>query len=330
MKSIFRKTAIISCILSTFWTATVWAANMKRIKNMQIITGSAGGTWEVVGVAIASRVNEHFEGFPFTAVPGPGSVANPMVVASGESAFGLSYPNFLVAATKGEFPYDKAVDNLCAIASMPATVLHIYVDSRAVPVATLEDVVKKKIAFRLGLPPQGAGSYMIFHSIMNVCGLKNVEDIEEWGCKIYPATGQGLNDAWKNRMIDGSVMTFNIPAAIIEEALSARSGVLLSMGNGLMPKLEEMGFTPVTIPAKTYAGQKSDVVTVGLPMVLFTRADISEDIIYLITKTLYENANFMKTVHSSFSGFNPDTMSEGNGIVLHPGAIKFYKEKGIM
>ena len=65
-------------------------------------------------------------------------------------------------------------------------------------------------------------------------------------------------------------------------------------------------------------------------MILFTHADIPEDIVYLMTKTLYENANFMKTVHSSFNGFDPDIMSEGNGIVLHPGAIKFYKEKGMM
>ena len=302
----------------------------KKIDNVQIITGGAGGGWEVIGAAIASKANERFEGFPVTAIPGPGSVANPMIVSSGETAFGISYPNFLVCTRDGLFPYDKAADNLATIASMPATVLHIFADPDKAKEATFEAVLDKKIPIHLALPPQGAGSHMIFHNVMTAYGLKQIEDMKAWGCDFYYANVSGINEAWRNRMVDGGVSTLNIPGTAVEEALSSRAGVILSMGDGLIARLGEAGFSPYTIPAGTYTGQKEDVHTVGLPMILFTRKDVDEDTVYEITKSIYENAEFHKTVHSSFKTFDPNTMCQGTGIALHPGAEKFYREKGLI
>ena len=102
------------------------------------------------------------------------------------------------------------------------------------------------------------------------------------------------------------------------------------MGDGLLPKLVDAGFSPYTIPKGTYANQDADVVTVGLPMILFTSADADEDLVYTVTKTIYENDDYMKQVHSSFKEFSRDKMHQGNAIELHPGAVKFYKEKGLM
>ncbi|MBQ8091195.1 MAG: TAXI family TRAP transporter solute-binding subunit, partial [Pyramidobacter sp.] len=90
------------------------------------------------------------------------------------------------------------------------------------------------------------------------------------------------------------------------------------------------GFTPYKIPAGTYSGQKEDVHTVGLPMILFTRKNVDEDTVYELTKTICENAGFLKTVHSSFKTFDPNTMHLGAGIDLHPGALRFYREKGLI
>ena len=309
--------------------ASAFAAQ-KKIGNVQIITGGAGGGWEVIGAAIASKANEHFEGFPVTAIPGPGSVANPMIVSSGETAFGIGYPNFLVAARDGLFPYDKAADNLATIASMPATVLHIFVDPAKAKEATFEAVLDKKVPIHLALPPQGAGSHMIFHNVVAAYGLKEIEDMKAWGADFYYANVSGINEAWRNRMVDGGVSTLNIPGTAVEEALSSRAGVVLPIGEGLVAKLVEAGFSPYTIPAGTYSGQKNDVATVGLPMILFTRKDVDEDTVYEITKTIYENAEFLKAVHSSFKTFDPNAMHLGTGIDLHPGAVRFYKEKGLI
>lgn len=305
------------------------AAEKPKIPNMQIMTGGAGGTWVAIGAAIAEKVNDNYEGFPMTAVPSPGSVANPMVIGSGETPFGLSYPIFLVAATKGEKPYSKGFPSLRAICAMPPTVLHIIADE-AVPGKTINHLVDTKTVFKLGLPTRGSGSFSILELVFNACGLKDVDDVKQWGASVYYASGEGLSNAWNDRMIDMSASTYNVPAPILVEALSSRQGKILGMGEDIMPKLTEYGFSSFTIPSGTYPNQKEDVVTVALPMILFTRADVSEGIVYTITKTIFENAEYMKTVHSSFKSFDPRMMYKGNGIQLHDGAVKFFKEKGLM
>ena len=310
--------------------SAAYAAGKGKIANMQIMTGGAGGTWAVIGAAISEKVNLEYDGFPFTAAPSPGSVANPMIVSGGESAFGLSYPTFLVAAMKGEAPYDKPASNLRAIAALPITVVHMFVDSGKVPANSVQEMLDKKMVFKLGIMPQGAGSYMIFDSIFKAYGLKKVEEIKGWGSTIFYATGSGLSDAWKDLIIDVSVGTYNIPASIMSEAMSSRKGRILNMGEELMPKLLEIGFTPYVLPKGTYANQDYDVATVGLPMILFTRENINEDIVYTLTKTIYENDGYLKNVHSSFQVFERDKMHMGNGIELHAGAVKFYKEIGLM
>ena len=317
-------------LMLTFGASTANAASKGKIGNMQIMTGDASGTWAVIGAAIAEKINLHYDGFPFTAVPSPGSVANPLIVGSGDADFGISYPLFLLAAFKGQYPYDKPLPNLRAIAAMPATVLHVMADGDKVKAGSVQEALDKKIPFKLGLPPNGTGSYMIFDTLFSAYGLKKVEDIKAWNGSIYYAIGAGLNDAWKDRMIDMYVSTYNLPASSVGEALSARKGKVLSIGDDLIAKLLPRGFDAVTIPKGTYPNQDTDITTVGLPMILFTTAGADEDLVYTITKTIYENDAYMKQVHSSFNQFDPNKMHEGNALELHPGAVRFYKEKGLM
>lgn len=319
--------ALIVVVFSMF--SSTEAAEKLKIPNMQIMTGDAGGTWGAIGAAIAEKVNDNYQGFPMTAVPSSGSVANPMVIGSGEAPFGLSYPIFLVAATKGAKPYSKAFPDLRAICAMPPTVLHMFADV-AIPGKTIKEILDAKTVFKLGLPPKGSGSYSILDIVFNACGLEDIEDLNQWGASVYYASGQGLGDAWNDRITDMTASTYNVPAAILVEALSARQGKILGMGEEIMPKLMEYGFSPFTIPSGTYPNQDEDVETVSLPMILFTRADVSEDVVYTITKTIYQNAEYMKTVHSSFKSFDNAAMHKGNGIQLHEGAVKFFKERGIM
>lgn len=323
-------TFLMMAMALSFGASFADAASKGQISNMQMMTGDANGTWAVIGAAIAEKVNQQYPGFPFTAVPSPGSVANPLIVGSGDADFGISYPLFLVSAVKGQSPYDKPLPNLRAIAAMPATVLHILADSNKVPVTSLQEALDKKIPFKLGVPPNGTGSYMIFENIFSAYGLKKVEDIKIWDSSIYYATWAGLSDAWKDRMIDVTVGTFNLPASGVGEALSARKGTVLSIGEELLPKVVARGFDSIVIPKGTYPDQDADIITLALPMILFTRVSADEDLVYTITKTIYENDGYMKQVHSSFKQFDPNKMHEGNAIDLHPGAVRFYKEKGLM
>ncbi|MGI6066949.1 MAG: TAXI family TRAP transporter solute-binding subunit [Bacillota bacterium] len=94
--------------------------------------------------------------------------------------------------------------------------------------------------------------------------------------------------------------------------------------------VEKHALKKVTIPAGTYNGQDYDVQTVGMPCVLFTRDDVSEEVIYNLTKKLVEEKEYLSKVHVLFEEFKPEEAWQNTGIELHPGAEKYYKEAGLM
>ncbi len=88
-------------------------------------------------------------------------------------------------------------------------------------------------------------------------------------------------------------------------------------------------WTPFTIKAGTYPGQDKDINTIAQPNLLVVTKDTPEETVYLLTKTIYENLPFLNTVHKATKAMSLEKAIAGLPMPLHPGAAKFYKEKGI-
>lgn len=303
---------------------------LPQIDAIEMVTGAATGSWVPVGAAMASEFNNCYDGFPLTAVPGPGSVGNIPVVASGDAAFGLSYGPFLVSALKGESPYEQPLTNLRAIAALQPTVIHILIDADP-SIKSINDVITLEAAIKMGVPPTGQASNFLVNNIFEAAGLGSVEALKTFGGDVYMADGASLTDAWKDRQINAIFLTYNVPASNVSEALTSRSGRLLAVdGNIAKTLVDTYGFAPYTIPANTYKGQDADVNSVALPIVVFTADDTPDDLVYNMTKAIYEGKSQFVNSHKSFEEFDPEIMEQGTGIALHPGAEKFYKEVGLL
>ena len=302
---------------------------LPTIDELDLLSGSATGSWYTVGAGIADKFNENFEGFPMTCIPGPGSVGNIGVISSGDSEIGMSYGPFLIAAVAGNAPYDQAYENLRAIAALQPTVIQPLT---TLDIDSFDDIILGKMKATVGLYPVGNGSTTAIENIFKAYGLSGIDAIQDWGATPYYADGASLADAWADRHIDVQMPMLNVPASTVTEALVSRTdGKLFSLGDDVIKELcDNYGFAEYTIAAGTYNGQDEDIKTVGLPIVLFCRDDADEDLIYTFTKTLYENKDYFLGVHSSFAEFEPETMNVGTAITLHPGAEKFYKEMGMM
>jgi hypothetical protein len=87
-------------------------------------------------------------------------------------------------------------------------------------------------------------------------------------------------------------------------------------------------WTPYTIPATTYPGQASDITTMAHSTLLVANADLSEDIVYLITKSIFENLPYLHRVDPVLSGLTTDQALFGMSLPLHPGALRYFKETG--
>jgi len=322
--------SIMLIIIIALSVVMVAGAQKPKIDNILFTTGSATGSWIKIGAGIAEKANDLFQGFPFTATPGSGSVGNPPIVSEGDAHLAMSYGPFLILATKAEGPYDKKFENLRAVCSLTPTVVHIFATPE-VEANTVEELIGNKVKMVMGVPPTGQGSNYITQIIFSAMGYDNLEKIKEWGSKIYYASGSGLVSAWRDRHTNVTISTYNVPASAIQESLMGRKGKILDMGEKLMNELvNNRGFSEYIIPAGTYPGQEKDIKTAALKIVIFTRDDVSEEIVYNLTKAIYENKDYMVNVHNSFKEFNTKEMSSSTGIELHPGAIKFYKEVGLI
>ncbi len=314
---------------STAAPAQSTEAGQKKIEALDLLAGSATGSWYTIGAGIADKFNESYEGFPMTAIPGPGSVGNIGVISSGESEIGMSYGPFLAAAVAGTSPYEEKYENLRSIACLQPTVIQPLT---TLDIQTYGQFIRDQMKCTVGLYPVGNASTLIVSMILQAYGLNEPTDMEKWGASVYYADGASLADAWKDRHIDIQSPMLNVPASTVTEALVNRNdGKLVSLDEDVIQTLcDKYGFAKYTIKAGTYEGQKEDIQTVGLPIVFFCAADADEDTVYTFTKTLYENKDYFLGVHASFGEFDPEHMNEGTAIEIHPGALKFYKEVGLV
>jgi len=88
--------------------------------------------------------------------------------------------------------------------------------------------------------------------------------------------------------------------------------------------------SPFTIPANTYKNQTSPVKTVAVNAVLIASTDVKADVAYGIVKSLFENQSALAAAHAKGKELSLKTASTGVSIPFHPGAVKYYKEKGLM
>ncbi len=88
-------------------------------------------------------------------------------------------------------------------------------------------------------------------------------------------------------------------------------------------------WSPLTLPANTYAGQTEPIDTIAQPNFLAVRSDVDDDVVYAITKAVFENLGFLRRLHGPYQFLTPETAVTGLPVPLHPGALRYYEEVGL-
>lgn len=121
--------------------------SLPKINDLELLSGAATGSWYTIGAGIADKFNDNYDGFPMTAIPGPGSIGNVPVIASGDSEIGMSYGPFLIAAQNGKAPFETSYTNLRAICAMQPTAIQPLT---TLDIDTFGEFVNGKIKDTLG------------------------------------------------------------------------------------------------------------------------------------------------------------------------------------
>jgi TRAP transporter TAXI family solute receptor len=285
---------------------------------LALATASLGGTYYIVGAGIADILTKNVPGLKVDAIVAQGSVGNPKLADSGEAQLAITNYTSAISALKGDAPYNKKL-KIAGIMHVQFSILHLMTTDRK-DINSIADLKGKKIA----MGPAGGGGALLFMRLLPFWGLDS-KDISP----SYVSYSDG-SDALK----DGNV-AMNIPHGAYP--LESVTSMTVQSKIKLIP-IEEDKLAQITakypdyertvIPAKTYPGVDKATPAIGIRDILVVKADMDEKIVYQITKSIYEHLEQLKELHPSLKNMTLDGY-KASLVPLHPGAKKFYDEKGI-
>ncbi|MEM9009620.1 MAG: TAXI family TRAP transporter solute-binding subunit [Pseudomonadota bacterium] len=308
------------------------AATAQEEANYILATASTGGTYYPVGVAIATLTKVKLqpgEKIGMAAINSAGSGENVRLLREGEAQFAILQGLFGHFAVTGTGPVEEAgpQDHLRSVSMLWQNVEHFVVPADAAATGTIEDFMALK-GSAAALGRQNSGTIGSNRMLLGNLGMNIEEDFELFFAGYGPSA-----EALQN----GQVQALSTPAGVPVGALTqlfATAGDdvrLLSFTEEQMLAADgEAGlWTAYAIPAGTYPGQDYDVTTIAQPNFLATHADVSEEHVYLITKTMYENLPFLQAIHPATRAMAIEQAITGLPAPLHPGALRYYQEVGV-
>ena len=254
-----------------------------------------------------------------------GGTNNMQLLQSGEIELGMAdqYTANIAYTGLGEFE-GKPVDNLRAV----AVIYRGYFAIQATPksnIETAEDLRGKTVCVGMA----NSGTETVTKAVFGAMGFDytNAKDINAE----YVGASSGT-DLLRNGQADAMTFFAPIPDSSQTEIMLTAGTYLVSLSSEGISAFSYEGspLAPDVIPAGTYDGQNEDINTVYAPMVLWTTAEMSEDVIYEITKMLYENLDTLENSNAVFGKINAENITAGISIPLHPGAERYYKEVGVI
>nr|WP_279169377.1 TAXI family TRAP transporter solute-binding subunit [Providencia huaxiensis] len=292
-------------------------AHAENPKFLSMLTGGTGGTYYPLGGAIAKIVSDE-TGIQTDALSSNASADNIIALNDGEAEIAFTQTDVAAYAIDGVNNFEgRKVDNIQALGSLyPETVQIITTDKSGIK--AVSDLKGKKVS--VGAP--GSGTYVSAEQILEVYGL-SMKDIRAQHLDFGESVG-GIQDG----NIDAAFITAGTPTGAVEQlTASAKVNVVPVDGDEAKALIDKYPFYGVdTIKEGTY-GLSNDVNSVAVLAMLVVQKDLPEDAVYNITKAIYENLD--KIAHAKASEISLDKALDGIGFDLHPGAKKYFEEKGL-
>lgn len=290
--------------------------------------GPVGGGWYTMASGMAKLIMEENPDLIVKVVPG-GGIVNPAIIDKGLSELGFSLDVFSGYAYRGEEvyrAYPRTNINMIG-ASFSDNFTHFLQSSSSE--LTLSDILTSASDSSIGITQAGSTDESMFRKVMEIYGTDYDRMRDDNGHKVNLASYADLSSQYKDGQTDHIFLNLGLPGGAIIDMMLGRDGELLSLPDELIDALNrEYGFNKGVIPARTYPNQEQDIATIRMGTVLMVHAQQSEASVYKITKTFCEQTEKLTAIHSSMAAFDCSRATENAPIPVHPGAMKYYREKG--
>ncbi|HHD63066.1 MAG TPA: TAXI family TRAP transporter solute-binding subunit [Desulfobulbaceae bacterium] len=298
-----------------------------RMRFVTIGTGGVTGVYYPTGGALSRMVNKKAKvyGLKATVESTGGSVFNINAVMNGDLEFGIAQSDRQYQAYHGmkEWKGNPQKDLRAVFSIHPESITLIASDASGIN--SLKDLKGKRVA--IGNP--GSGQLGNSRDALWLAGLDEKKDIKAEYIKAVESAS-----ALQDERIDAYFYTVGHPNGSIKEATAGRVKVHIVPIANVKPLTDKFPYyAAANIPMKFYpnATNKEELVpTFGVKATLVTSVKVPDDVVYAITKEVFDNFEAFKKLHPAYSVLTKKNMLEGLSAPFHPGAIKYFKEAGLM
>lgn len=340
MASSFRKTLMVVLVLFLVGSLLTGCAGGSQQQSggsapkeapkeykINIATATTGGVYYPMGNALAQIWSKNVPGVKATAQSTAGTPQNIELMQNKEAEVAFGQNGICYYAYNGTGTYQgKPVKSIRGMLALYPNVMHMVV-RKGSGIKSVADLKGKKF-----VPGQVASATEINgREILSVYGLNYQKDKGEVN---VTADFVGYNEAadlLKDGHTDAILIAGGLPTAAVMDVLASGAGELISIEPD---KIQEISknfpwYFEITIPKGTYPNQTEDIKTVSVSNVLIVREDLPEDLVYNLTKAVYDYHDDLVAGHQAAKDTTLENAMNGMIIPLHPGAVKYFTEKGI-
>jgi TRAP transporter TAXI family solute receptor len=288
---------------------------------INVLTGGTSGVYYPLGVAIGKIYSDKIANVKTQVQATKASVENLILLQQGRGELAFTLGDSLKAAWNGEEEagFKSKLDKLRTIAAIYPNYIQIVATADS-GIKTLADLKGKSLS--VGAPK--SGTELNSRAILAAAGMgyKDIGKVE------YLPFAESV-DLMKNRQLTATLQSAGLGVASLKDLSTSTQISVVSVPKEVVEKIGPP-FVPAIIPANTYGGQDKDVPTAAIINYLVTSSAVSDDLAYQMTKLIFESLPELANAHAAGKEMKLETAAQGSPVPLHPGAIRYYREKGVM
>ncbi len=289
---------------------------------VNVLTGGTSGVYYPLGVALSQIYGKSIPGSKTSVQATKASVENLNLLEAGKGEIGFTLGDALSQAWTGvaDAGFAKPLQKLRGVAGVYPNYIQIIANS-ASGIKTLADLKGKRIS--VGAPK--SGTELNARAILAAAGMTYAD----FAKVEYLAFGESV-DLMKNRQLDATLQSAGLGVASIKDLATSVDITVVPVPAEVVAKIGDAAYQPSLIPAGTYKGQDAPMPTATITNFLVTHSGVSDDVAYAMAKNLFENLDGMVSAHAAAKDIKLEKALAGMPVPLHPGAEKYYREKGLV
>src|SRR6266851_2924741 len=318
-RNLLMDSKVIAAAVAVVAVLSAPAARAQAFIN--VLTGGTSGVYYPLGVAIGKIYSDKIPDVKTQVQATKASVENLILLQQGRGEIAFTLGDSLKAAWEGdaEAGFKTKLDKLRTVGAIYPNYIQIVATADS-GIKTLADLKGKSLS--VGAPK--SGTELNSRAILAAAGMtyKDMGKIE------YLPFAESV-DLMKNRQLSATLQSAGLGVASLKDLSTSTEIVVVSVPKAVVDKIGPP-FVSVMIPANTYTGQDKDVPTAAVINYLVTSSAVSDDLAYQMTKLIYESLPELANSHAAGKEIKLESAATGSPVPLHPGAIRYYKEKGLI